>query len=74
MIAVDTSVAVAAFGEWHRLNAPARAVLDEGAALPAGLTARRAQARLVTTDHRAGVAYDLVGVAWSHLGDTPADS
>jgi predicted nucleic acid-binding protein len=35
MIAVDTSVAVAAFGEWHRLNEPARDVLDEGPALPA---------------------------------------
>ncbi|MBA3622622.1 MAG: PIN domain-containing protein [Actinomycetota bacterium] len=35
MIAVDSSVAVAAFGEWHRLNLSARAVLDEGAALPA---------------------------------------
>ncbi|CAN5262601.1 type II toxin-antitoxin system VapC family toxin [soil metagenome] len=35
MIAVDTSVAIAAFGDWHRLNESARAVLDEGAALPA---------------------------------------
>lgn len=35
MIAVDSSVAIAAFGDWHRLNEPARAVLDEGAALPA---------------------------------------
>lgn len=35
MIAVDTSVAIAAFGDWHRLNEPARAVLDEGMALPA---------------------------------------
>lgn len=35
MIAVDTSVAVAAFGDWHRLNAPACALLDEGVALPA---------------------------------------
>lgn len=35
MIAVDTSVAVAAFGEWHELNERARSVLDEGAALPA---------------------------------------
>lgn len=34
MIAVDSSVAIAAFGEWHRLNAPARSVLDAGAALP----------------------------------------
>lgn len=34
MIAVDTSVAVAAFGEWHRLNGSARAVLDDGVALP----------------------------------------
>lgn len=33
MIAVDTSVAVAAFGDWHQEEA--RAVLDEGAALPA---------------------------------------
>lgn len=35
MIAVDTSVAVAAFGEWHDLNEPARAMLDAGAAIPA---------------------------------------
>jgi predicted nucleic acid-binding protein len=35
MIAVDSSVAVAAFGEWNELNAPARAVLDAGAAIPA---------------------------------------
>ena len=34
MIAVDTSVAVAAFGDWHRLNDSARRVLDGGAALP----------------------------------------
>jgi predicted nucleic acid-binding protein len=35
MIAVDSSVAVAAFGDWHELNAAARAVLDAGAAIPA---------------------------------------
>jgi predicted nucleic acid-binding protein len=35
VIAVDSSVAVAAFGDWHRLNEPARAVLDTGTALPA---------------------------------------
>lgn len=35
MIAVDSSVAVAAFGEWHELNSSACAVLDEGAAIPA---------------------------------------
>jgi predicted nucleic acid-binding protein len=35
MIAVDSSVAVAGFGEWHALNEAARGVLDEGAALPA---------------------------------------
>lgn len=34
MIAVDSSVAVAAFGEWHELNEAARAVLDDGAAIP----------------------------------------
>jgi len=28
-------VAIAGFGDWHRLNETARAVLDEGAALPA---------------------------------------
>jgi predicted nucleic acid-binding protein len=32
--AVDTSVAVAAFGEWHKLNRQARGILDEGALLP----------------------------------------
>jgi predicted nucleic acid-binding protein len=35
MIAVDSSVAIAAFGEWHELNEAAVAVLDEGAVLPA---------------------------------------
>ena len=35
MIAIDSSVAIAAFGEWHELNAAAIAVLDAGAALPA---------------------------------------
>lgn len=35
MKAVDTSVAVAAFGEWHELNTLARRVLDRGAAVPA---------------------------------------
>ncbi len=35
MIAIDSSVAVAAFGDWHRLNESARAVLDEDAVLPA---------------------------------------
>lgn len=35
MIAVDSSVAIAAFGEWHELNAVACSVLDEGAAIPA---------------------------------------
>jgi len=35
MIAVDSSVAIAAFGEWHELNQRAVKVLDEGAALPA---------------------------------------
>ncbi len=34
MIAVDSSVAIAAFGEWHELNQPACAVLDAGAAIP----------------------------------------
>jgi toxin FitB len=33
--AVDTSVAVAAFGEWHTLNAKARKVLDAGVGVPA---------------------------------------
>lgn len=35
MIAVDSSVAIAAFGEWHELNAEACTILDEGAAIPA---------------------------------------
>ena len=35
MIAVDSSVAIAAFGEWHELNVAACSVLDEGAAIPA---------------------------------------
>jgi predicted nucleic acid-binding protein len=35
LIAVDSSVAIAAFGEWHELNALACSVLDEGAAIPA---------------------------------------
>ena len=35
MIAVDSSVAIAAFGDWHALNEPAVRILDEGAAIPA---------------------------------------
>lgn len=35
MIAIDTSVAVAAFGDWHCLNEPACAVVDEGVVVPA---------------------------------------
>jgi predicted nucleic acid-binding protein len=35
LIAVDSSVAVAAFGEWHELNAAACSVLDQGVAIPA---------------------------------------
>lgn len=34
MIAVDSSVAIAAFGEWHELNEVAAAVVSEGVALP----------------------------------------
>lgn len=35
MIAIDSSVAIAAFGEWHELNEAAVTLLDAGAALPA---------------------------------------
>lgn len=35
MIAVDTSIAVAGFGPWHRLHELAREVLDDGVAIPA---------------------------------------
>lgn len=35
MIAVDSSVIIAGFGEWHVLNEAAASVLDEGAAIPA---------------------------------------
>ena len=35
MIAVDSSVAIAAFGDWHELNERAVELLDEGAAIPA---------------------------------------
>jgi predicted nucleic acid-binding protein len=35
MIAVDSSVAIAAFGDWHELNESARSILDQGAAIPA---------------------------------------
>jgi predicted nucleic acid-binding protein len=35
MIAVDSSVAIAAFGDWHELNEQACSILDRGAALPA---------------------------------------
>ena len=34
MIAVDSSVAIAAFGEWHALNEPAARLLDGGVAIP----------------------------------------
>lgn len=35
MIAVDSSVAIAAFGDWHELNEAACAILDKGVAIPA---------------------------------------
>jgi predicted nucleic acid-binding protein len=35
VIAVDSSVAIAAFGEWHRLNDAAAKVVEDGAAIPA---------------------------------------
>jgi len=35
MIAVDSSVAIAAFGEWHELNDAAARVVEEGAVIPA---------------------------------------
>ncbi|MGQ0679302.1 MAG: PIN domain-containing protein [Actinomycetota bacterium] len=35
MTSVDTSVAVAAFGEWHRLNVRARQAVERSPALPA---------------------------------------
>lgn len=34
MIAVDTSIAVAAFADWHTLNDAGRAVLADGAQIP----------------------------------------
>ena len=34
MIAVDSSVAIAGFGDWHELNEQARSILDEGVAIP----------------------------------------
>jgi len=34
MIAVDSSVAIAGFGDWHELNESACALLDEGVAIP----------------------------------------
>jgi predicted nucleic acid-binding protein len=35
VIAVDSSVVVAAFASWHELHVPARAALDQGPRLPA---------------------------------------
>ena len=35
MIAIDSSVAIAAFGEWHELNDAAAKLVEEGAAIPA---------------------------------------
>jgi predicted nucleic acid-binding protein len=35
MIAVDSSIAIAGFGEWHELNEPACEILDRGPSLPA---------------------------------------
>ena len=35
MTAVDSSVAIAAFGEWHELHEEAASILDDGAAIPA---------------------------------------
>lgn len=35
MIAVDSSIAIAAFGEWHELNDAAAGIVEKGAAIPA---------------------------------------
>jgi len=35
VIAIDSSVAIAAFGEWHELNDAASRIVDEGAVIPA---------------------------------------
>ena len=35
MNAIDSSIAIAAFGEWHELNDIAARIVDEGAAIPA---------------------------------------
>jgi predicted nucleic acid-binding protein len=35
VIAIDSSVAIAAFGEWHELHEAAASIVDGGAAIPA---------------------------------------
>ena len=78
MIAVDTSVVVAAFASWHEGHASAAAVLAHkrlvGWAAETGIvggsihdalvgaTARHAGARLLTRDRRAAPTYERVGV------------
>jgi predicted nucleic acid-binding protein len=69
MIAVDSSVAIAAFGEWHELNQPACAVL-----LPPSADAQRDLIRKLAGEGRTGGAvYDaLVALPAKTAGATLA--
>ena len=68
MIAVDTSVVVAAFATWHELHEAARATVDRGARLPAhvALETYSVLTRL-PAPHRApaGVARDFLSDRFS---------
>jgi predicted nucleic acid-binding protein len=78
VIAVDTSVVIAAFASWHESHAAAAAVVAEGPALPApcALEAYAALTRM-PPPHRAGPAIvrDFLRHAFSaaHL-ELPADA
>jgi predicted nucleic acid-binding protein len=64
LIAVDTSVVVAAFASWHEGHRAALECLRRGLRLPAHViaaTASRAGAALLSRDRRAAATYDLLG-------------
>ncbi|MBM3750806.1 MAG: type II toxin-antitoxin system VapC family toxin [Acidimicrobiia bacterium] len=62
MIAVDSSVVVAAFASWHEGHTSAVAVLARSPRIPA-----HAGATLVTRDHRARVTYDRLHVPYEFV-------
>lgn len=68
-ITCDTSVLVAAFARWHSGHVAARDGIAGGAAynLLIGLTARTADATLLTLDRRAAPTYRAAEVTYQFL-------